>query len=40
MPDRDQVLSELVDQMSMYPDDTVFFLNVWCFGYVDRELSP
>lgn len=32
MPDRDPVLAELVEQMSMYPEDTIFFLNVWCFG--------
>jgi hypothetical protein len=32
MPDRGPVLDELVRQMAMYPDDTVFFLNVWCFG--------
>jgi hypothetical protein len=32
MPDRDPVLAELVEQMSMYPHDTIFFLNVWCFG--------
>lgn len=36
MPDREQVLVELVEQMSMYPVDTVFFLNVWCFGYVSN----
>jgi hypothetical protein len=32
MPDRDPVLAELVEQMSMYPHNTIFFLNVWCFG--------
>jgi hypothetical protein len=32
MPDREPVLRDLVEQMSLYPPDTVFFLNVWCFG--------
>lgn len=32
MPDREPVLRDLLDQMSLYPPDTVFFLNVWCFG--------
>lgn len=33
MPDRDPVVRDLVHQMSLYPVDTVFFLNVWCFGW-------
>ena len=32
MPDKETVLRDLVEQMSLYPDETVFFLNVWCFG--------
>lgn len=39
MPDRDPVLAELVEQMSMYPHDTIFFLNVWCFGCVGTFTS-
>ncbi|WVQ80268.1 hypothetical protein IAT38_002373 [Cryptococcus sp. DSM 104549] len=33
MPDREPVLQELVETMAMYPDDTIFFLNTWCFGW-------
>ncbi|RXK36735.1 hypothetical protein M231_05970 [Tremella mesenterica] len=33
MPDRDPTLRDLVLQMSLYPSDTVFFLNAWCFGW-------
>ena len=25
-------LQALMEQMALYPDDTIFFLNVWCFG--------
>lgn len=41
MPDREEVLQSLVLQMSMYPEDTVFFLDVWCFGweYVVEEVA-
>ncbi|KAK8845518.1 hypothetical protein IAR55_006233 [Kwoniella newhampshirensis] len=33
MPDREPVLQDLVEQMSLYPNDTIFFLNTWCFGW-------
>ncbi|WWD22472.1 hypothetical protein CI109_106965 [Kwoniella shandongensis] len=33
MPDREPVLQDLVEQMSLYPSDTIFFLNTWCFGW-------
>ncbi|WVF66125.1 hypothetical protein IAT40_000864 [Kwoniella sp. CBS 6097] len=41
MPDREPVLQDLVEQMSLYPPDTVFFLDTWCFGweFVIREVS-
>jgi hypothetical protein len=32
MPDKETVIHDLIDQMSMYPPEAVFFLNVWCFG--------
>lgn len=34
MPEKEQVVRDLLEQMSMYPEDTTFFLNVWCFGCV------
>lgn len=36
MADRQEaVLQDLVEQMSLYPPDTIFFLDVWCFGWED-----
>lgn len=32
MPDKESVIRDLIEIMSLYPDDTVFFFNVWCFG--------
>ena len=32
MPDKQVVLQDLVRQMELYPSDTIFFLNTWCFG--------
>lgn len=32
MPEKEEVIRDLLEQMSMYPQDTTFFLNVWCFG--------
>lgn len=26
-------MDDLVRYMRLYPSDTVFFLNVWCFGW-------
>ncbi|WVQ76249.1 hypothetical protein IAR50_005914 [Cryptococcus sp. DSM 104548] len=31
--DREPVLQEMVDIMARYPQDTIFFLNTWCFGW-------
>ncbi|WRT63769.1 uncharacterized protein IL334_000694 [Kwoniella shivajii] len=41
MPDREPVLRDLVEQMSLFPDDTIFFLDTWCFGweYVIKEVA-
>ncbi|WVQ93754.1 hypothetical protein IAU59_000831 [Kwoniella sp. CBS 9459] len=41
MPDREPVLQDLVEQMSLYPPDTIFFLDTWCFGweFVIKEIS-
>ncbi|WVW81880.1 hypothetical protein I302_103878 [Kwoniella bestiolae CBS 10118] len=41
MPDREPILQDLVEQMSLFPDDTVFFLDTWCFGweYVIKEVA-
>ncbi|OCF36192.1 hypothetical protein I316_02065 [Kwoniella heveanensis BCC8398] len=41
MPDREPVLQDLVEQMSLYPPDTIFFLDTWCFGweFVIKEVS-
>lgn len=41
MPEREEVLKDLMRYMSIYPSDTVFFLDVWCFGweYVVEEVS-
>ncbi|KAK4688867.1 hypothetical protein P7C73_g1215, partial [Tremellales sp. Uapishka_1] len=33
MPDKETALQGLLQQMSLYPSDTIFFLNVWCFGW-------
>ncbi|ODO02074.1 hypothetical protein L198_02805 [Cryptococcus wingfieldii CBS 7118] len=33
MPDREPVLQEMVEIMARYPQDTIFFLNTWCFGW-------
>nr|XP_019014566.1 uncharacterized protein I206_00649 [Kwoniella pini CBS 10737]OCF53347.1 hypothetical protein I206_00649 [Kwoniella pini CBS 10737] len=33
MPDREPILQDLVEQMSLFPNDTVFFLDTWCFGW-------
>lgn len=35
MPDKEPVLQELVKIMGLYPEDTTFFLNTWCFGWED-----
>lgn len=32
---QEPVLEAMVAQMSLYPPETVFFLNVWCFGWED-----
>lgn len=29
---QEEALQDLLQHMSLYPPDTVFFLNVWCFG--------
>ncbi|WWC85879.1 uncharacterized protein L201_000746 [Kwoniella dendrophila CBS 6074] len=41
MPDREPVLQNLVEQMSLFPADTIFFLDTWCFGweYVIKEVA-
>ncbi|WVR03518.1 hypothetical protein IAU60_000509 [Kwoniella sp. DSM 27419] len=41
MPDREPVVKDLLDQMALYPSDTIFFLDTWCFGweYVVQEVS-
>ncbi|WWC58202.1 uncharacterized protein I303_100738 [Kwoniella dejecticola CBS 10117] len=33
MPDREPILQDLVEQMSLFPEDTIFFLDTWCFGW-------
>ncbi|WVO23495.1 uncharacterized protein IAS62_004850 [Cryptococcus decagattii] len=35
MPDKEPILQELVEIMGLYPEDTTFFLNTWCFGWED-----
>ncbi|GMK56726.1 hypothetical protein CspeluHIS016_0305660 [Cutaneotrichosporon spelunceum] len=35
MPEKESVMRALVTQMSVYPEDTVFFINAWCFGWED-----
>ncbi len=32
---KESVLEALVTQMSLYPEDTVFFINAWCLGWED-----
>ncbi|BEI95442.1 hypothetical protein CcaverHIS631_0103910 [Cutaneotrichosporon cavernicola] len=32
---KEPVLEALMTQMSIYPEDTVFFINAWCFGWED-----
>lgn len=33
MPTKAEGLSELIEKVSQYPSDTVFYLNTWTFGY-------
>ncbi|KAL1407063.1 hypothetical protein Q8F55_006476 [Vanrija albida] len=35
MPDKDMPLQDLMRQLELYPKDTVFFFNIWCFGWED-----
>lgn len=35
MPEKESVHDRLMTQMSLYPPNTIFFLNVWCFGWED-----
>ncbi|KAL7418754.1 hypothetical protein Q5752_006437 [Cryptotrichosporon argae] len=35
MPDKEEALMEMIGLMNVYPPNTVFFLNVWCFGWED-----
>ncbi|KAK6905298.1 hypothetical protein I204_05244 [Kwoniella mangroviensis CBS 8886] len=41
MPDREPILQDLVEQMSLFPENTIFFLDTWCFGweYVVKEVA-
>ncbi|WWC99174.1 hypothetical protein V866_006069 [Kwoniella sp. B9012] len=41
IPDREPRLQDLVEQMSQFPEDTVFFLDTWCFRweYVVKEVA-
>ena len=32
MPQKDDVIRELVARMELYPSDTVFYLNTWTWG--------
>jgi len=32
MSDKETVIRDLVEHMGLYPPETAFFLNVWCFG--------
>jgi len=34
-PSKAEGLSELLEKVSKYPEDTVFYLNAWTFGYED-----
>ena len=34
MPSVTEAVDGLLEQMAVFPDDTIFFLNTWCLGYV------
>ena len=38
---QEDALQALLEQMCLYPGNTIFFLNVWCFGWeeVVKEVS-
>ncbi|WOO84707.1 5' exonuclease Apollo [Vanrija pseudolonga] len=35
MPDKEVALQDVMQQLDLYPRDTVFFFNIWCFGWED-----
>lgn len=32
---QEEAISDVIQHIELYPPDTVFFLNVWCFGWED-----